>query len=73
MSETFDRPKEIIEYCLKPLALSKDDPAYKEVYKRLSHVIGSYQKELLKAKRPVTVDFSHMKTITIDETAHGHD
>ncbi len=26
MSQIFDRPKEIIEYCLKPLNLAKDDP-----------------------------------------------
>ena len=73
MSETLDQPREIIEFCLKPLGLSKDDAAYQEVYRRLSHVIRSYQGQLLKAKQPVTVDFSQMKTITINERAHGND
>jgi hypothetical protein len=73
MSEALDRPKEIIEYCLKPLGLSKDADAYQEVYRRLSHVIRTYQAQMVKAKQPVAVDFSDMKTITINEGAHGHD
>ncbi len=73
MSQILDRPREIVEFCLKPFALSKDDASYQEAYRRLMHVIRSYQQELVKAKRPVAVDFSHIKTITIDETAHGHD
>ena len=73
MSQTLNRPREIIEFCLKPLGLSKDDATYQEVYRRLAHVISTYQEQLVKAKQPVAVDFSHMKTITINETAHGHD
>jgi hypothetical protein len=73
MSQPLDQPKEIIEFCLKPLGLSKNDATYQEVYRRLTHVIRTYQVQLVKAKQPVAVDFSGMKTITINEGAHGHD
>lgn len=73
MSNTLDRPKEIIEFCLKPLGLSKDDAGYQEVYRRLEHVIRTYQVQMVKAKQPTAVDFSQMRTITINEDAHGHD
>lgn len=73
MSETFQRPREIIEYCLKPLGLAKEDETYQEVYRRLEHVIRTYQVQMIKAKAPVEVDFSQMRTITINEDAHGHD
>jgi len=36
-------------------------------------VIRTYQVQMVKAKAPVAVDFSAMKTITINEDAHGHD
>lgn len=67
------RPKEIIEFCLKPLNLDKATPAYEMTYARLEHVIKTYQKEILKEKKPITVDFSQMRTITINEDAHGND
>jgi hypothetical protein len=73
MPDTFNRPKEIIEFCLKPLALDKQSPAYEDAYRRLEHVIRTYQGEILKAKRPVDVDFSQMRTITLNEDAHGND
>ncbi|MCZ8375067.1 hypothetical protein [Rhabdaerophilum sp. SD176] len=73
MSQIFDRPKEIIDYCLKPLNLPKEDATYQEVYRRLEHVIKTYQVQMMKAKAPVAVDFSQMRTITINEDAHGHD
>lgn len=73
MSQTLDRPKEIIEFCLKPSGLAKDGEAYAEVYRRLEHVIRTYQVQLAKAKAPVAVDFSAMKTITLNEDAHGQD
>lgn len=73
MSQMMDRPKEIIEFCLKPLGLKKDDPTYEEVYRRLEHVLRTYQGQLAKAKASVAVDFSQMRTITINEDAHGHD
>jgi hypothetical protein len=73
MSQTLNRPREIIEFCLKPLNLGKDDAAYVEVYRRLEHVIRTYQSEMAKVSRPVAVDFSRMPTITINESAHGDD
>lgn len=73
MSNTLDRPKEIIEFCLKPLGLDKDDAGYQEVFRRLEHVIRTYQVKMVKASQPVAVDFSQMRTLTINEDAHGHD
>ena len=73
MSETYNRPKEIIDYCLKPLALDRSSEAAEEVYRRLEHVIRTYQGQILKAKQPVDVDFSQMRTLTINEDAHGQD
>lgn len=72
MSQILDRPREIIDYCLKPLGLAKGDSAYEEVVRRLEHVIRTYQVEMVKAKAPVAVDFSNMPTLTINEDAHGH-
>jgi hypothetical protein len=71
MSQTLNRPREIIEFCLKPLDLPKGDAKYQEVYRRLEHVIRTYQSEMAKAQKPVAVDFSKMPTITINEAAHG--
>ena len=67
----FERPREIIEFCLKPFGAEKGSEAYEEAYRRLEHVIRTYQKEMIKAKAPVAVDFSNMPTITINEDAHG--
>ncbi|WP_036259755.1 hypothetical protein [Methylocapsa aurea] len=66
-----DRPREIIEYCLKPLDLSTTTDEYKEAYRRLEHVIKTFQLAAIKAKMPTAIDFSNMKTITINERAHG--
>lgn len=71
-NSAFERPREIIEFCLKPFGLTKDDPAYEEATRRLEHVIRSYQTQLIRAKQPVVVDFSNMPTLTINEDAHGH-
>jgi hypothetical protein len=68
-----DRPREIIEYCLKPLALSNTTEEYKEVYRRLEHVIKTLQVMAAREKRPVAIDFSNMRTININEAAHGDD
>ena len=68
-----DRPREIIEYCLKPLDLTTTTPEYKEVYRRLEHVIKTLQVMAARNNKPVAVDFSSLKTITIDEAAHGDD
>lgn len=73
MPDKMNRPKEIIEFCLKPLNLDKSSDAYEAAFARLEHVIKTYQNQILKAKQSVTVDFSQMKTITINEDAHGHD
>lgn len=73
MAEHLNRPKEILAYCLAPLAIDTKSEGYKEAYRRLEHVIRTYQSELVKASKPVAVDFSQMKTITINEGAHGDD
>jgi hypothetical protein len=73
MTDKMVMPKEIIDYCLKPLAHSAKSEDYKETYRRLEHVIKTYQLEILKAKRPIAIDFSDMKTININEGAHGDD
>ncbi|MGO9675577.1 MAG: hypothetical protein ACLPSF_15655 [Methylocella sp.] len=71
--DKFDRPREIIEFCLKPLGIAAGSEEYKETYRRLEHVIKTYQLMIIKEKMPVAVDFSKMKTITINEAAHGDD
>jgi hypothetical protein len=68
-----ERPREIIEYCLTPLALSTATAEYKEVYRRLEHVIRTLQVMAAGNNKPVAVDFSKMKTININEAAHGDD
>jgi hypothetical protein len=68
-----ERPREIIEYCLTPLALSTETAEYKEVHRRLEHVIKTLQVMAARNNKPVAVDFSNMKTININETAHGDD
>jgi hypothetical protein len=73
MPDQYNRPKEIIDYCLRPLNLAADSKEYEEVFRRLEHVIKTYQSQILRAKASVTVDFSQMRTITINEDAHGHD
>ena len=69
----YDRPREIIGYCLAPLELDSSTPAYKEAYARLEHVIKTYQLEVVRAQRPVAIDFSRMPTLTLNEEAHGQD
>ena len=68
---TFERPKEIISYCLAPLKIDDKSEAYKEAYRRLEHVVKTLQLAAGKANQPVTVDFSQMRTLTINEDAHG--
>jgi hypothetical protein len=70
---TFERPKEIIGYCLAPLQLDASSEAYQETYRRLEHVVKTLQLAAGKAKQPIAVDFSQMRTLTINEEAHGHD
>jgi hypothetical protein len=71
MSTTFERPREIIGYCLAPLGLEESSDAYKETFRRLEHVVKTLQVAAGKANQPVSVDFSQMRTLTINEEAHG--
>ncbi len=68
---TFDRPKDIIGYCLAPLKPDEGSAAYKETYRRLEHVVKTLQLAAGKANQPMSVDFSQMRTLTINEDAHG--
>ena len=68
---TFERPKEIIGYCLAPLKLDEASETYKETYRRLEHVVKTLQLAAGKANQPLSVDFSQMRTLTINEDAHG--
>ena len=68
-----ERPREIIEYCLSPLSLPATTDEYREVYRRLEHVIKTLQVMAARNNKPVAVDFSQMKTININEAAHGDD
>ena len=68
-----NNPRHIIEYCLKPLGLDKSAPEYKEVHARLEHVVKTYQLAAMTTDVPVAVDFSRLPTLTINETAHGHE
>ena len=73
MNDKLSRPKEILEFCLKPLSQYSATQEYKDTYARLEHVIKTYQSEILKDKKPVAIDFSSMRTLVINEDAHGHD
>lgn len=67
---TYERPRQIIDYCLKPLDLDRESPEARETVRRLEHVIRTFQ--LAAGPRgPVAVDFSKMPTRTINEVAHG--
>ncbi|HEY1736322.1 MAG TPA: hypothetical protein VGG12_06730 [Methylovirgula sp.] len=70
---TLERPREIIEYCLKPFNLSTSSEEYKEAYRRLEHVIKTLQTAARRAHQPASVDFSKMNTITLNEEAHGNE
>lgn len=73
MSTKLERPREIIEFCLQPLGLMKTTEEYRETYRRLEHVIKTYQLMAVREKMSTEVDFSNMRTITINEAAHGDD
>jgi hypothetical protein len=70
---TFDRPRQIIEFCLKPLELDPKSPAYIETFRRMEHVVRTLQQAAGRAEGPTPVDFSKMPTLTINEAAHGDD
>ncbi len=71
MSTKLNRPRDIIEFCLAPLGISEKSETYKETFRRLEHVIKTFQLAAAREKQPVSVDFTHINTITIDERAHG--
>lgn len=73
MTQKFERPKQIIEYCLAPLKLDASSEDYKEVYRRMEHVVKTLQLAAGSAKQPIAVDFSQMRTLTINEEAFGND
>ena len=70
---TFDRPRQIIEFCLKPLEMDPASKAYQEASRRLEHVIRTLQIAAGPGQGPTAVDFSKMPTLTINEAAHGDD
>ncbi len=70
---TLERPREIIEFCLQPFKVGPGSDEYKEAYRRLEHVIKTLQAAVRKANQPVSVDFSQMNTITLNEEAHGNE
>jgi hypothetical protein len=71
--DKLERPRDIIEYCLKPFAASSGSEEYKEAYRRLEHVIKTLQTVASRANQPIAVDFSEMRTITLNEEAHGNE
>ena len=70
---TFDRPRQIIEFCLKPLDMDPKSEPYRETARRLEHVIKTLQLAAGPSQAPVAIDFSRMPTLTINEAAHGDD
>ncbi len=60
----------IIDFCLAPLNVDAGTEAEREVRRRLSHVIGTFQRKL---NAPLAVDFSNMPSQVINEAAHGHE
>lgn len=60
----------IIAFCLAPLALNPNAEATREVHRRLEHVIKTFQAN---APRPVSIDFSDMTPLVINEAAHGYE
>ncbi|MBX3477881.1 MAG: hypothetical protein KF910_09745 [Brevundimonas sp.] len=60
----------IIDFCLAPLNVDAGTEAEREVRRRLTHVIGTFQKTLA---QPVAVDFSNMPSQVINEAAHGYE
>ena len=70
---TFDRPRQIIEFCLKPLDIDPASQAYRETFRRMEHVIKTLQLAAGPEKGPTPVDFDRMPVLTINEAAHGDD
>ena len=60
----------IIDFCLAPLSLDTGTEAEREVRRRMTHVIGTFQR---RQAQPVAIDFSRMPSQVINETAHGYE
>jgi hypothetical protein len=60
----------IIAYCLAPLTLDANSEAARETMRRLDHALKTFQSQ---AARPVSVDFSRMPSLVINEAAHGYE
>jgi len=60
----------IIDFCLAPLNFDQQTEAEREVRRRMTHVIRTFQ---AKAAQPVAVDFSNMPSQVINEAAHGNE
>ena len=65
-----NRPQAIIDFCLAPLNLDPRTEATQEVRRRLEHVIKTFQ---ARTTQPVSVDFSKMPSLVINEAAHGYE
>jgi hypothetical protein len=68
--EPMTRPQAIIEFCLAPLKLDPQTDATQEVTRRLEHVIKTFQSKI---QQPVSVDFSKMPSLVINEAAFGYE
>ena len=68
--EPLTRTEAIIDFCLAPLSLDAGAEAEREVRRRLTHVLKTYQSRI---GRPEPVDFSTMPTLVINEAAHGYE
>lgn len=68
--EPLTRTEAIIDFCLAPLSLDAVTEAEREVRRRLTHVLRTYQ---AKIANPVAVDFSNMPSQVINEAAHGYE
>ena len=68
--EPLTRTESIIDSCLAPLVLEGGSEAEREVRRRLTHVLRTYQ---AKTATPVAVDFSSMPSQVINEAAHGYE
>ncbi|UZF92832.1 hypothetical protein [Bosea sp. NBC_00550] len=66
------KPREIIEHCLKPLGLNEQSPAAQEAVRRLVDAIKSLQLDAGLIGIP-HADFFKMRAIVINETAHGYE
>lgn len=65
-----NRPQAIIDFCLAPLNLDARAEATQEVRRRMEHVIKTFQARMA---QPVSVDFSKMPSLVINEAAHGYE